>query len=174
MIVGARIASLLKDQGISQGELARRVGVSQPTIFKMIHENKTGSAHLHKVARELGTTPAYLSGETDDPDSALPDEPELSAEERGVVDCLRQIAPKDRAALVQLARSLATSASIEQPRAGDFVVANLLQNPASQFGTKPDERTNIQVPAADPKSPVADAIGSSASAPSVRKRVRKA
>jgi hypothetical protein len=30
-------------------------------------------AHLHRIARELGTTPAYLTGETDDPsEGALP------------------------------------------------------------------------------------------------------
>ncbi|HQS95064.1 MAG TPA: helix-turn-helix domain-containing protein [Novosphingobium sp.] len=105
----------MRDRGLTQAELARRVGVKQPTIFKLIHDNKTGSAHLHKVARELGTTPAYLAGETDDPDSTLPDEPDLSAEERAVVDCLRQIAPKDRAALIQLARTLATIGNPEPP-----------------------------------------------------------
>jgi len=110
MIIGDRIASLIKDLGISQGELARRVGVSQPTIFKLIHDNKTGSAHLHKVARELGTTPAFLTGETDDPKSNVPDEAELTGDERVIVDCLRMIPAKDRAALIQLARSLAATA----------------------------------------------------------------
>jgi transcriptional regulator with XRE-family HTH domain len=107
MVRGDRIAALMSDLGLTQAELARRVGVKQPTIFGLIHQNKTGSVHLHKVARELGTTPAYLSGETDDPTSQLPDEPELTAEERGLVDCLRLIQSKDRAALIQLARSLA-------------------------------------------------------------------
>lgn len=113
MIIGERIAALMKEQGVSQGELARRVGVKQPTIFKLIHDNKTGSAHLHKVARELGTTPAFLTGETDDPLSDIPNEPDLTADEREVLNCLRQIAAKDRAALIQLARSLAAVA--EEP-----------------------------------------------------------
>ena len=84
--------------------------MSQPTIFKLIHDNKTGSAHLHKVARELGTTPAFLTGETDDPKSNVPDEAELTGDERVIVDCLRMIPAKDRAALIQLARSLAATA----------------------------------------------------------------
>lgn len=129
MIIGTRIAALMRDKGLSQAELARRVGVRQPTIFKLLYENKTGSAHLHKVARELGTTPAYLSGETDDPDSALPDEPELTAEEREVLDCLRQIAAKDRAALVQLARSLASMVPSDKGEAS----ATTLHAPSPAF-----------------------------------------
>lgn len=54
---------------LSQAELARRVGVSQPTIFKLIRENKTGSKHLHRVARELKTSTGYLTGEVDDPEA---------------------------------------------------------------------------------------------------------
>lgn len=58
---------------MSQTELARRVGLSQPTINNLIHRSKVGSKHLHRIARELQTTPAYLSGETDDPaEGALP------------------------------------------------------------------------------------------------------
>tara|TARA_R110002072_G_scaffold38314_4_gene110889 strand:+ start:1810 stop:2451 length:642 start_codon:yes stop_codon:yes gene_type:complete len=77
MINGERISALMADQGLSQAELARRVGVSQPTIFKLIHANKSGSKHLHLVARVLGTTPDYLEGATDDPfaDAPLPAPP---------------------------------------------------------------------------------------------------
>jgi phage repressor protein C with HTH and peptisase S24 domain len=39
----------------------------------LIAGKSAGSSHLHKIARELGTTAAYLVGETDDPDeNALP------------------------------------------------------------------------------------------------------
>lgn len=73
MIIGERVLERMRAADLSQAELARRVGVAQPTIFKLIHSSKKGSAHLHKIARELGTTPAYLSGETDDPaPDALP------------------------------------------------------------------------------------------------------
>ena len=57
---------------LNQSELARRVGVAQPTIYKLIRANKIGSKHLHKIARELQTTPAFLEGETDDPDAGAP------------------------------------------------------------------------------------------------------
>lgn len=76
MIVGARVTERLQAMGLSQSELARRVGVSQPTVANLIHRSKKGSAYLHKFARELGTSAAYLSGETDDPSpDALPPTP---------------------------------------------------------------------------------------------------
>ena len=109
MISGERVVERMAIRGLSQAELARRAGVSQPTIFKLIHENKSGSRVLHRVARELRTTPAYLTRETDDPTADLPDDL-YSPEEREWVDLLRGIHPTERKALLVLTRSLATSA----------------------------------------------------------------
>jgi phage repressor protein C with HTH and peptisase S24 domain len=68
-----RIQDRLDERGISQGELARLVGVSQPTIWKLVSGNSQNSRFLHKVARELGTSVEYLTGESDDPGNfALP------------------------------------------------------------------------------------------------------
>lgn len=92
--------------GLSQAELARRVGVRQPTIFKLTSGGGYGSKHLHRIARELGTTPAYLSGETDDPEEGAPPAPELNHEERELVECARGMSAPNRAALMQLARAL--------------------------------------------------------------------
>lgn len=50
---------------MSQAELARRVGIKQPTISDLIAGKSRSSSHLHKIARELQTTPEYLLGETD-------------------------------------------------------------------------------------------------------------
>lgn len=73
MIMPERLKKLISDRGLSQSELGRRVGVSQATIAKLITGGGYGSKHLHKIAYELGTTPAYLTGETDDPDEgAMP------------------------------------------------------------------------------------------------------
>jgi transcriptional regulator with XRE-family HTH domain len=62
----------MKELGLSQAELGRRVGVSQPAIHALITRNKTGTRALHVIARELGTSPAYLTGEIDDPDANAP------------------------------------------------------------------------------------------------------
>lgn len=65
-----RLEALMTERGISQSELARRVGVSATSIWKLLNEPSQGSKHLHKIARELGTTPEYLDDETDEPSAA--------------------------------------------------------------------------------------------------------
>lgn len=92
---------------LSQAELARRVGVAQPTIYSLVHSNKVGSKHLHKIARVLGTTPAYLSGETDDPLSDAPPPPELSLEEVELIEIFRRLQPPYRGAAMTLLGGLA-------------------------------------------------------------------
>ncbi|WP_240885691.1 S24 family peptidase [Sphingomonas sp. SFZ2018-12] len=66
MHIGERIEERLETLGMSQAELARRVGVSQPTINALVKGNNTTSKHLHRIAAELETSPAWLAGETDD------------------------------------------------------------------------------------------------------------
>jgi transcriptional regulator with XRE-family HTH domain len=75
MIVGQRILVRLPVVGISQAELARRVGMSQSAMHNLITGKSRSSTHLHKIARELLTTPAFMSGETDDPDENAPPPP---------------------------------------------------------------------------------------------------
>lgn len=108
MIVGERVRERMQAAGLSQAELARRVGVAQPTIFKLIHSSKKGSAHLHRVARELGTTPAYLSGEVDDPDLDAPEPPPITSEELGWLELIRALDHQGRTALLQIAQIMVT------------------------------------------------------------------
>jgi transcriptional regulator with XRE-family HTH domain len=110
MILGERIVERLKALDIGQTELARRVGISQPSINYLIKKGGSGSSHLHKIARALATTPAYLMGETDDPQSDAVEVP-LTSEERDMVDLMRNLRPADRGALMHLARTIATSAA---------------------------------------------------------------
>jgi len=70
-----RLRARMAERSLSQSELARRVGVSQATIYRLVKGEAYGSKHLHRIARELGTTPAYLAGETDDPDENAPPPP---------------------------------------------------------------------------------------------------
>lgn len=72
MISPERIAALMHEKGLSQSELARRVGISQSAIHKLVKGGGYGSKHLHRIARELGTTPAYLTGEINDPTEGAP------------------------------------------------------------------------------------------------------
>ncbi len=72
MTIGDRIRERLHELGISQSELARRVSITQGTVAGLIRGKARSSTHLHKIARELQTTAAYLEGETDDPDEHAP------------------------------------------------------------------------------------------------------
>ncbi len=67
-----RFRARLEAVGLSQSELARRVGVAQATIAKLAIGESAGSKHLHRIAQELRTTPAYLTGQIDDPDEHAP------------------------------------------------------------------------------------------------------
>lgn len=107
MALGHRVRDLMAEKGLSQAELARRIGVAQPSIYAIIHRNKTGTRTLHKLARELETTAAYLSGETDDPAADQPTPTPISSDAREMVDHFESLGPADRRALLQIARSMA-------------------------------------------------------------------
>lgn len=59
--IGTRILERLEALGITQSELARRVGITQPAIANLIKRGGR-SSHLHKIARALETTPEHLEG----------------------------------------------------------------------------------------------------------------
>jgi transcriptional regulator with XRE-family HTH domain len=107
MPLGARVKTLMEEQGLSQAELARRVGLSQPAIFALINRNKTGSKSLHLIARELGTTPAFLNGETDDRGGEGDPASLLTSEELSWVGLLRNLKPRERNAALTLVRAIA-------------------------------------------------------------------
>lgn len=109
MLISERLRDQMTERGISQAALARRVGISQQSVGRLVSGEAYGSRFLHKIARELHTTAAYLTGETDDPSSEAPED-DFSAEEREWVELLRAMPPKERAAALTLARTIATSA----------------------------------------------------------------
>lgn len=61
-----RLEALMAEKRVTQSELARQVGVSQTTIWKLLKEPSQGSKHTHRIARVLGTTSEYLMDETED------------------------------------------------------------------------------------------------------------
>ena len=110
VVLGQRIQSLLDERDMSQAELARRVQLRQSTINGLVNGHSSGSKHLHRIARVLGTTAAYLEGETDDPGSDVPDS-RFSTEEEAWIEDLRGLVPADRKAVLRLTHSLANSAA---------------------------------------------------------------
>lgn len=65
MVIGPRILERLRATGMSEAELARRVGIRQSSINALVRGETRSSRYLHQIARELGTTTAYLLGEAD-------------------------------------------------------------------------------------------------------------
>jgi transcriptional regulator with XRE-family HTH domain len=111
MMIPERLRDQMALRDLSQSELARRVGVTQATIFKLLIGESYGTKHLHKIARELGTTPAYLTGETDDPEADAP-EIELSFEERHLIESFHILDRADRSALIRIVDAMARSAAV--------------------------------------------------------------
>lgn len=115
MEIGTRIREKLKELGLSQTELARRAGVSQPTISDLIRGDSRSSSHLHVIARELGTTPAYLAGETADPTLGAA-ELAYSPDEREWLLLIRKLSSRERHAVRQMLIALAgASLATETP-----------------------------------------------------------
>lgn len=75
MTLGQRIEARASALGISQSELARRIGVGPTTINGLIRGNARWTPYLFKIAKHLQTSAEYLVGETDDPDQGAPPPP---------------------------------------------------------------------------------------------------
>lgn len=106
MIVGARIKERLKHVKMSQSELARRVGLDQSTISGLVNGDQQSTTKLPQIARELQTTTAYLSAETDDPQGEASATPSLSSDARELLDLYQSLPVPDQAALLRVARSM--------------------------------------------------------------------
>jgi len=63
--LGKRIKNLLLIKGWTQSELARRSGIAEGTLSKIINgEIATSVEHIYKLAEALDTTSSQLMGET--------------------------------------------------------------------------------------------------------------
>lgn len=69
MTLGRRIEARASALGISQSDLARRIGVGATTINGLIRGNARWTPYLFKIARHLQTSAEYLAGEIDDPNA---------------------------------------------------------------------------------------------------------
>lgn len=65
-ILGSRLEWLIQDRRTSQSALARVLGISQPTIGRLISGETRETGKIIELARALATTPEYLIGETED------------------------------------------------------------------------------------------------------------
>lgn len=77
----------MQQMKVSQSELAKAVGVSQPVISALLADGGQNSKHLYQIARFLKTNVEYLNGQTDNADFTDLSEPSpaLIAEQLGSV-----------------------------------------------------------------------------------------
>lgn len=69
---GERIAALLKEKGMTQRELAERVGATESAMSKYVNGEREPRAEvLANIATVLGTTSAYLLGMDDGVDTSF-------------------------------------------------------------------------------------------------------
>lgn len=71
MIRGDRIHARLTALGKSQADLAREIKMSPQAVSKIVKGGTNETSKLYQIARFLRTTPEYLTGESDDPESGL-------------------------------------------------------------------------------------------------------
>lgn len=89
-VIPARVQERMDFVGISQSELARRVGIKQPSINRILSGEVQNPRFLHVIARELQTTVDFLTGATDNPDGNV-----TVADDRRTFAGLPAISPAD-------------------------------------------------------------------------------
>lgn len=87
-----RIAKARQDKGLTQEDLAKRVGISGTQIYRIESENANTSAEtLGRIAKELEVSVDYLMGLSDHPHGELTFK-DLSPEEQRIITAYRQSA----------------------------------------------------------------------------------
>lgn len=69
MGIGTRIRTLRKQKKFTQSELAEKINVHETTIrrWELERQGEPDGSSIKNLAKALGTTSAYLFGDTDDP-----------------------------------------------------------------------------------------------------------
>ena len=80
-LIPERLAERRQAAGISQAELARRVGIGQSSANRLESGGTRNPRQIVEIARALGTTPEYLTGETDDPAPGVAPPPPVPQDE---------------------------------------------------------------------------------------------
>lgn len=108
-----RIEREMRALGLSQIQLARRVGCSGATMSKILQRETQQSRFLPAIAQVLGVSVAYLVGETK---VAIPASGPgaLTAEEGAFLNKVRVLSPFDKRAVLRIVDSLTRSPAKEE------------------------------------------------------------
>jgi transcriptional regulator with XRE-family HTH domain len=124
-IVGSRLQQLIADRDTNQSALARAMGISQPSVGRLITGETRETGKLLELARALRTTPEYLVGYSDEPDLVPGSGSSLSPEEWEVVEMLQSMSSRDRAAIIHIMQTMAGR-----------VVSTAMHAPRDDFGSE--------------------------------------
>lgn len=118
--IGERVRQLREDRGLSQAELARRIGIKQPSLW-LIEKGETRTVKvstLEALCEALSTTKEFLLRGDDCHDS--PESLELSAMESELIHILRTLPPDRRISLLEYARFIksGTAPAPSKPQPG--------------------------------------------------------
>lgn len=87
---GNRVKRLRTARGLTQSELAERIGSSQKQIWKYeTDQNEPTLSVVLRLAIALDTSSDYLIGMTDNPERSMRDQRDLSEKERSIVKAVR-------------------------------------------------------------------------------------
>lgn len=100
-----RLSERMKAAGMTQAGLARRLGVTSQTIGKLVRGQASGSSHLHRIARELGTSADYLLGDSSDPNPD-PATPALNRFQTDLLAATNGLSEQDQLTILKIARAL--------------------------------------------------------------------
>lgn len=112
MDIGTRIKTVRKEKGISQGVIARRIGISVAAVSNWeTGKNELSGDSLIAVAAILGVSPAWLQTGKGEPSSglALPhqpyqasnEEPSISPQEQALLELFRGLRNDQKSEIVR-------------------------------------------------------------------------
>jgi len=78
----------------------------QSSYNSLVNSDVRSTKYLHRLARELKTTPDYLMADTDDPDANSPETVLLSAGERELLNLYQAMDEVSQRSLMHIARSM--------------------------------------------------------------------
>lgn len=107
MIIRERLVERIEASGLSYSEIARQVGVKQPTITRLVSGNQYSTTRLTQLARTIHTTPEYLTGESDEPGPGSTPGAVLTPQDAEIIRLFGGLTPARRKMVHALLRDLA-------------------------------------------------------------------
>lgn len=105
-IIPKRLEERIHEAGLSYSAVARALGVRQPTISRLVKGEQRSTARIDHLARIVKTSPAYLTGEVDDPDLDAPETRALTSDQEAWLAIFDALDPPNRTALMQIGRTM--------------------------------------------------------------------